>query len=83
MMKWHVDAGHAWLKVSAIDYPDVWQYGTGYGYRDGDYAYLEEDVEAPAFLVAHGDIDPQGISVVHHLDDAPCRMFDRMPERMQ
>jgi len=53
---WINDPGHAWLAVSLETYPDAWNYGTGFGYEDGRWIYLEEDVEAPAFMLDHLDI---------------------------
>jgi hypothetical protein len=51
-MKFNVisDAGHSWLEVDLRQFPNAIQFGTGYGYRDGDTIYLEEDVEMPQFL---------------------------------
>ena len=48
------DAGHWWLRVPLTE---VLPFGTGYGYMDKTYAYLEEDCEATAFLNAHPEID--------------------------
>jgi len=44
------DAGHSWLEVDLRQFPNAIQFGTGYGYRNGDTIYLEEDVEMPQFL---------------------------------
>lgn len=55
---WISDAGHAWLRVPL---EEGLKYGTGYGYMKGEYAYLEEDCEAPAFLKDHPEIDNQEI----------------------
>lgn len=51
-MKFNVisDAGHSWLEVSLDQFPNAVQFGTGYGYKNGDTIYLEEDVEMPQFL---------------------------------
>jgi len=56
---WINDPGHGWLAVSLEAYPDAWNYGTGFGYEDGRWIYLEEDVEAAAFLMDHLDIAKQ------------------------
>jgi hypothetical protein len=79
---WIVDPGHAWLEVDVDTYPDVLEYGTGFGYLGGNLAYLEEDMEAPAFLVAHPEIDPRRLRTFYFDDDAPCRMFRSIPVRM-
>lgn len=51
-MKFNVisDAGHSWLEVSLDQFPNAVEFGTGYGYINGNTIYLEEDVEMPQFL---------------------------------
>ena len=51
-MKFNVisDAGHSWLEVDLRQFPNAIQFGTGFGYINGDTIYLEEDVEMPQFL---------------------------------
>lgn len=81
-MRWVYDAGHGWLEVSLLEYPEAEQHGTGFGYVDLDNGtiYLEEDCEAPSFLRAtFGDswVDTaRGITECHY-DDAPCRELPR------
>jgi hypothetical protein len=82
MIIWHVDPGHAWLQVPLADYPGALAYGTGYGYWDEENVYLEEDCEAPAFLVAHPEIDPARISGRRYEDDAPLRSLPHIPTVM-
>jgi hypothetical protein len=59
-MKFNVisDAGHSWLEVDLRQFPNAIQFGTGFGYINGDTIYLEEDVEMPQFL---GDLIFKGI----------------------
>jgi len=59
-MKFNVisDAGHSWLEVDLRQFPNAIQFGTGYGYINGNTIYLEEDVEMPQFL---GDLVFNGI----------------------
>ena len=61
-MKFNVisDAGHSWLEVNLNQFPNAVQFGTGYGYINGDTIYLEEDVEMPQFL---GDLIFNGVSM--------------------
>lgn len=47
------DAGHGWLRVPLADFPDARDFGTGFGYDDGDFVFLEEDCEAGLFMDAH------------------------------
>jgi hypothetical protein len=61
-MKFNVisDAGHSWLEVSLDQFPNAVEFGTGYGYINGNTIYLEEDVEMPQFL---GDLIFNGVSM--------------------
>jgi hypothetical protein len=61
-MKFNVisDAGHAWLEVDLRQFPNATQFGTGYGYINGNTIYLEEDVEMPQFL---GDLVFSGVAM--------------------
>lgn len=51
----HEDAGHGWLEVphSGIVALKLQHLITGYSYRDGDTAYLEEDYDALLFIKAY------------------------------
>jgi len=51
MFKFISDPGHGWLEVSLKDFPFAQRSATGCGYKNGDFIYLEEDVEANDFLV--------------------------------
>ena len=51
MFKFISDPGHDWLEVSLKDFPFAQRSATGFGYKNGDFIYLEEDVEANDFLV--------------------------------
>ena len=47
------DPGHGWLKVHLNDIYDINLHPTefsSYSYRDGDWMYLEEDLDAGTFL---------------------------------
>lgn len=71
------DAGHGWLKVPL---EKGLPFGTGYGYMDKTFAYLEEDCEASAFLKAHPEIDVNKIPEEYVGDewDGRC-MFVSIP----
>jgi hypothetical protein len=73
MPRWVIDAGHAWLVVELADYPHALNFGTGYGYMDDSRIYLEEDVEAVAFLEMHPEILSRHLDSCHYDGDAPCR----------
>lgn len=50
----HYDAGHSWLKVPKDDLVGYRVRGgqiTEFSYQDNDYVYLEEDIDAPMFLM--------------------------------
>lgn len=49
MYEFIVDPGHGWLKVPLADLPEGFE-PTEYSFRDGDFAYLEEDCDAPSFV---------------------------------
>ena len=44
------DPGHGWLRVPLTDLEPVKTLISGYSYRKGKYAYLEEDSDAFVFL---------------------------------
>lgn len=44
------DNSHGWMEVSLTEYPEAVNYGSGFGYINGDKIYLEEDVEAENFI---------------------------------
>lgn len=46
------DSGHAWLKVREEYVRFSGYYPTEFSFRDGGYAYLEEDLDALEFLTA-------------------------------
>jgi hypothetical protein len=83
---WIEDPGHAWLAVDTRNFPDALECGTGYGYRRGDFVYLEEDLEAPAFLENHRDLaahDRAGHLATRRYDfDAPVRHYSANSERL-
>ena len=76
---WIDDPGHAWLAVNMAEYPRAVNYGTGFGYRDTQYVYLEEDCEAPAFLADYPELQQLSVSgglVEKRYDDnAPVRNY--------
>ena len=49
--EFHYDAGHGWLKVSHAELRElgIAHKISSYSYRDENYAYLEEDCDAPLF----------------------------------
>ena len=51
MFKFISDPSHGWLEVSLKDFPFAQRSATGFGFKNGDFIYLEEDVEANDFLV--------------------------------
>lgn len=51
------DAGHGWVKVpkQVLNDLNIADKITSYSYQRGDYAYLEEDLDAGTFLHAYVD----------------------------
>lgn len=78
---WIGDDGHGWLAVSLEAYPVAIEYGTGFGYMDNDYVYLEEDLEAVAFLMDYPQLmgaNKRGmLAEKQYLGDAPIRRLGR------
>lgn len=78
---WIGDAGHGWLAVSLKAYPVAIDYGSGFGYLDDDYIYLEEDLEAVAFLMDHPQLEGANkrgmLAEKQYLGDAPIRRLRR------
>jgi len=78
---WIGDSGHGWLAVALDAYPEAIEYGTGFGYMDNTHIYLEEDVEAVAFLDNHPQIagsNKRGMLAEKIYDgDAPIRGLGR------
>ena len=83
---WITDPGHAWLAVDLDAFPQAREYGTGYGYQHRNWIYLEEDLEAPAFMmnypqIAHASRAGQ-LATKSYDFDAPCRRYNRNQDRL-
>lgn len=80
-VRWHSDPGHAWLQVDAALVRDAGFIPSGYSYHGQTFAYLEEDCDAPAWLLFIGDhsagrdlpenVTPRGDSPVRRLPQYP------------
>ena len=55
MLRFISDPGHGWLEVpmGTIRYLGIEHKISGFSYRKGDMAYLEEDCDAPTFIDAY------------------------------
>lgn len=87
-MKWLADSGHAWLEVSVEELKqlNIVKQITPFSYINGEYAYLEEDLDAGAYFAAKYK-DPQwfknetflkeaqDIPYTEYKGDAPCRHY--------
>jgi hypothetical protein len=51
MFKFISDPSHGWLEVNLKEFPFAQRSATGFGFKNGDFIYLEEDIEANDFLV--------------------------------
>ena len=78
---WIGDAGHGWLAVSLEAYPVAIDYGSGFGYLSDTYIFLEEDLEAVAFLMDHPQLQGANkrgmLAEKQFLGDAPIRRYRR------
>ena len=67
--RWIADDGHAWLKVPRAEVEPLGIKISHYSYLDEAYVYLEEDMDAEAFLLR---LIPDGrYSIDHKLDGEP------------
>ena len=72
------DPGHAWLRVKRAELVDLNIAGqiTPYSYQHGDYVYLEEDLDAGAFLqakygteISFAELERRGVLVSRHTNN--------------
>lgn len=76
------DPGHGWLEVplTEIRALGIAHLISGYSYVHGDFAYLEEDCDAPRFLRARfgeGKTPPASYFREVHQDPTPIRSYRR------
>ena len=84
MEEWvfHEDPGHGWLEVPVahLRLVGVAAEISGYSYRRGDRAYLEEDIDLSTFVraweKARCGFDWEEVRRIRHNDEAPLRRFD-------
>lgn len=70
------DPGHAWLRVPLAEI--VGMTFSKYSYADGEYAYLEEDCDAPKFMDAKS-LQWQDIPTEHIENDCFVRRLGGLP----
>ena len=88
----HMDAGHAWLKVPASFVLAVGFEPSTYSYINDGFFYLEEDCDAPQFinLIGHHTRLEANVIITHdnhkikviYVDDgveSPIRSYARVP----
>jgi len=82
--KFHYDAGHGWLKVHALDLLDIDltpEDFSRFSYRDGEWLYLEEDLDAGTFIREWERKSGGFMKIVAHIDDgynSPIRNLPRI-----
>ena len=83
-LTFHYDAGHAWLEVNTSELArlGIADQISGYSYKRGGKAYLEEDWDAGLFIEALTKTDGVFISQgdIREADDgdySPIRGYDR------
>ena len=76
MYIFHEDAGHGWLEVPVKEVEESGIEVSGYSYRKGDMAYLEEDLDASLFWNAKG-LTQSDITHVNDGDYSPIREYAR------
>jgi hypothetical protein len=75
------DPGHGWLKVpiSELDRLGITSQITGYSYRLGDFAYLEEDCDLSLFMDTKKKLGEAVVMRHHHSNNSSrIRNYARM-----
>jgi len=80
MLKFFEDPGHGWLEVpiAAIKHLGIQDKISGYSYRKGTMAYLEEDCDFSTFLAAFREAygtEPKWTRI--YQDPTPIRQYAR------
>lgn len=76
--RFYHDAGHGWLAVkkAELERLGISDKITGYSYANGGMVYLEEDLDAPAFVAAKKEQgEPCQIISISHGDRSPIRSY--------
>lgn len=80
--EYHTDPGHGWLKVPMKEIEELGLKITEFSYQDGDFGYLEEDLDAGTFMRAYKEkygTDPE--HTTHHSDNwSHIREMRRFPK---
>lgn len=85
MYEYHQDAGHGWLKVELSDLNalNVTNKMSKYSYKNGAFAYLEEDVDWGIFEQAamnRNGGNPLQVKLINDGDRSPIRSFARISD---
>jgi hypothetical protein len=78
-MRYIQDPGHGWLEVPVSELRRVGVHKdiSPYSYRNGKMAYLEEDYDMPAYLLAvRARGEPRPVLEEVYEDDTPIRKYD-------
>jgi len=79
----HYDAGHGWLEVHLNDLYDVGLSPSDisrYSYKNGQWFYLEEDLDAGTFLKHYeATVGHLNFRSINDGNDSPIRGYDRLP----
>lgn len=80
--EYHTDPGHGWLKVPMKEIEELGLKISEFSYQDGDFGYLEEDLDAGTFMRAYKEkygTDPE--HTTHHSDNwSHIREMRRFPK---
>ncbi|KLT73575.1 hypothetical protein PL75_01060 [Neisseria arctica] len=72
------DPGHGWLEVPIAELHalGIYKQISGYSYRNGQFAYLEEDCDLHLFRVAKQEQQGIAIKYIQHFSDVlPIRHY--------
>ncbi|MBU1082558.1 MAG: hypothetical protein KKB59_18875 [Spirochaetes bacterium] len=73
--EFHYDAGHGWLRVRVDELRalGIADKISGYSYRAGEWAYLEEDCDSEVFVKACGGLEKERYLAVNDGDSSWIR----------
>ena len=77
-LTWWKDSGHAWLKVrqEELERLGLADKISSYSFREGGYAYLEEDCDADKYLNSKFGCDWfKNEELLRLVKSIPCRLF--------
>ena len=79
-VKFFSDPSHGWLRVPLREVKGSGIYISSYSYMDGEYAYLEEDLDATTFIRHFGKDNLKFLDEEFVNHESPIRDLQRFPK---